>query len=1459
MPPIKTDVQYLPFEQLSWEKFEELCLSLVTLEFAIENTERYGTPGQKQDGIDIYALDKKDGKYVVCQCKKYTKFQKSDINKAIIKFQNGKFYNKSKKLILCTACELNSTAIQDEFEEQKVKLINENIELIKWDKVQISRILKNHPEIVLEFFGAEWTKRFNGKEAYTAISNAKVFLPDTEIQLLLNRASSDLLVINNNFEAVQNSHIERMETADLYEWIYTPLTEESSNIAVLAGNAGTGKTVICKDLLDLLVKDNIPVLGLKADRKQLDPCQIGKSVFGQELDIFSLFQKLLAKYKVVVLMIDQIDALSQSLSTNGQQLNIYTSLINQISTIKGVRIIVSCRIFDLHHDAQLKQYTNKKEVTLSLLTDSEVEAVIKQLTGKGLELIPKELIILLQTPLHLDIFCRIYIDIASITGINSLQDLYRNLWNQKMRKAQSKANIEPYIIKTLLYNIAECIYAREENLSAPSTLFEDYNIEIAYLKSENIIVESNGRLQFFHQSFYDYTYARNFVEKKEGNLLEFLQKQHQGLFVRSLIKQVLSYLRYFDFKQYIKQLNEIIFSIKVRYHIKLLVVEQLAFEFEPKAEEFVCILSLCSYNENLATSFFDSIPSISWFKHFIRKRQVLINLLNTPKRVLQESVSKFIVFSANIEAEKSIQVLLDIDNVERKNSLIKWTLYRITDFSSPFITQVYFSIEKELKNDSEKFHVLRNAIRSNPEFAIHEAIKAFRNELPAWKDKRRHEYSSSKEGHEFFRFCEDFYKKNPLSGYELIKEIVFELIKQTIFIPTYRDYNIIKIDSAFQDYDPNTYKYHKYLDWLVDMLNKRIENDKDFVRTELISFLRTNYSTCIQIALQIYKHNSSLFLNDIFEILINKDLAEDCLDIADLDYWYRCLFGVSYPLFSEERRLALNEFILSFYGAEDIMPDRGYKKKRDEYNSLNNKLYPYQNWRYNQWKLLNSLPFEIVNQYDKLRIRRLELNRRFAGWTVSNTRPFHGTTMAPICGGLLSAEKYKKLTLKQWHNSFIRYDKDYHSFGQRYFSVDEHAKAFGSVIKEQPRQYYPFILELIIENNVNIRYQICGIEGLIESKFDINKVRSLYGILMTREIPASYIHSFIRLSKVFIVESTIDDDLLDFWKMHALASFVSTGTYALNEQDEGNDKLFSDGWRSKNAEALMLLVNLSYLDAWTSKIFEYLLQISESLPTQLKLVVLYEINFESHFSEEQILKLFFAYSEPINSEIFHIAGELMNHLFFGKFEMMIPFINQSISLPKAAKYLGAYLLYGWFYGYEESKDLLLELHQSQTIAICESINQASRYCHDMAYRDKCLFILNRYANDSREEVMDAFSSGFLHFNSKDFLLVKNIIMIYIRHSRKTDFHCLLHYLMKCTKDYPVDCLEIQKIIGISNDINNSYEMRESVQLITQAYNTLRNNHSQDVSLDYAMDVFDEFLQIFPYKTEIDSILKDIDN
>ncbi|WP_089725096.1 NACHT domain-containing protein [Candidatus Thiosymbion oneisti] len=162
-PPVSTRPAELPFDQLSWETFERLCLRVAAEGRDSRYAKLYGRRGQGQEGIDLY-VRRSTGRYEVWQSKRYKEFTAKKIEQAVDTFCEGTWRKQSDTFVLCVAASLQDTKIQGEIERQARRLRKSNIEFQPLDAQGFSGRLRKHPEIIDDFFGRPWVAAFCGED-----------------------------------------------------------------------------------------------------------------------------------------------------------------------------------------------------------------------------------------------------------------------------------------------------------------------------------------------------------------------------------------------------------------------------------------------------------------------------------------------------------------------------------------------------------------------------------------------------------------------------------------------------------------------------------------------------------------------------------------------------------------------------------------------------------------------------------------------------------------------------------------------------------------------------------------------------------------------------------------------------------------------------------------------------------------------------------------------------------------------------------------------------------------------------------------------------------------------------------------------------------------------------------------------------------------------------------------------
>lgn len=292
-PPVLTRPQELPFDKLTWENFEKLCLRIVQLEATVEGyCQLYGERGDEQAGIDLYARKHLESNYTVYQCKRVKNFSAANIASAVDKFLQGDWANRGKTFVLCTSESLVLKQRADAVIEQRERLLQQSVELVIWDKPKLSSKLKELPELVSDFFGDAWTKAFCGQLADNSLDTQGIteqylnWLTDTTSSFIVPGLGKELSIetawILLKAKAIEKFQFEsskqtiKDEIAKYHQGARQreneELTIDVDNLDLFAdktifkGRSGTGKSTVLKRLAHLLSKYGKKVLFIRLSK-----------------------------------------------------------------------------------------------------------------------------------------------------------------------------------------------------------------------------------------------------------------------------------------------------------------------------------------------------------------------------------------------------------------------------------------------------------------------------------------------------------------------------------------------------------------------------------------------------------------------------------------------------------------------------------------------------------------------------------------------------------------------------------------------------------------------------------------------------------------------------------------------------------------------------------------------------------------------------------------------------------------------------------------------------------------------------------------------------------------------------------------------------------------------------------------------------------------------------------------
>lgn len=1265
-----------------------------------------------------------------------------------------------------------------------------------------------------------------------------------EILKGFNSASVDLSSYKNKFGG--KIHIERTETNDLYDWVRTDIKPSDVPIAVLAGNAGYGKSVILRDLFDKLQQGNIPVLGIKADR--LVFCSIED--LNKELElgdtIESIFKLLSSSIQMFVLLIDQIDALSQSLSSDRSPLNTYHRLILRLSKLSNIRIVISCRLYDLDYDPLLQEYKKAKIFKTSTLSIEDVIIVLGilkiQISSNSIKL--KEF---LRIPLHLQLFCKIN-NPEKFSETITLQILYDEIWKEFILQKPYLFQLNSIQVQKLVEDISSKMYD-DQRLVVNQKLFEGrYKKELEYLSSEEIITNpEHGKIQFIHQSFFDYAYARTFIEKGEM-ISTSLLTQHQGLFIRSRVKQVFNYLRELDSQKYIQEFEQVLFG-DYRFHLKLLLINNLGFYLNPLIEEKNLVQDKLVKDNVFYKLFLESVSTQEWF-NFLAKKIGLTSYFENGNNEFIDIIYSLCWRMLKIYTEDTIDFLKKISNIpfENKSRFLGNILSSIPEDK----IHLSFSLYEQLKStwdDHIIYHYLSAAVLNHPDFVINELRKQVIDNLSHIDMTNKSEYipGSYDSSQLYEKLFEQHRDKAAAFFIDLTRQIAAASRKEfkdsdkskesLINSWTYFLFVPLKGDQL--------YFHEKIYDMVLGYLDELFKADFEKAQNIILPLLESDYGIVVNIPVFFMCKFPKQFINDSFRILSSQRFYATSTEI--LDYNIKELLGKSYSLFSLEEQLLINKVIMG------IKPEW----EKDIYREKGVSQYGYTRIGFTAYNLVSMIPESIRKTNPEIDKFYKEKHRQFG--ELKNEAPQGIVTR---CGdATMSKNAYEHMNNTQWKDSFKKYVNDHHID----FDIPTrtgHCRSFENYVSLYPDKYTSLINDIVDDEEVLPIYVIYGLQGLKKGNYTPVKTKELfvkflrkrfYGKELDRE---SLLYS-VWLIEYFINESVVDKDIIDF-----LTELV------INYEDGKmlNNEPLQDGVNCIRGAASLKLVQCYKFPEYEDSIFTALEKMASNAAVHTRAAALYQLAYLNHLNIDRNRNLFLNLMNDYHPML--LKGNLHNlhpllYLIHKDFSKLVDFFTKAMVIEQSHEMISHILFISWLNNYEKSQELLDEVLVKSNIAkrtVVEAAFESIK--HGSKFESKCWEILFRFLVEDNEELGKVYEHGFLKIekvvfssNLEEFL--DKYACSTIGKYRGYYFYSLL---LKLSKDIPKKCIEwsLQFEEHEKPDIQKRMLQNEPLQVVIQSYNAIREYDKNNPTLETAMDAFDRMLAISEYRGSANEVLRKID-
>jgi hypothetical protein len=359
---------------------------------------------------------------------------------------------------------------------------------------------------------------------------------------------------------------------------------------LLVGEAGSGKSALLSELTERLQDQGMTVFGLKADMLPADVLSTKdiSRALGLQGDLEDELH-LLAQAGPVVLVIDQLDAVSSVMDRSSQRMKLLLRVANAFRKDRRfedgppVHVLVSSRPFEAAHDARF-QSLGAETIKLNLPSNESVQGL---LTDLGIEAatVPEALKETLRRPFALRLFVDMVqrgFDVSAVTSADLLND-----W---LRSAElGDDTTRPRVIA--FFERLAAAMTETETLWRPADTFDaDSAAAVRIGEAAGLIIRQDGRLGFSHQSWLDDFQAKGFNTAQD--VATFAWDRQDALFARATVLRALERLRRFDTSAYETALDVLLGDSRTRRHVRHLVVDLLASQDAPLPREHAWVQRL---------------------------------------------------------------------------------------------------------------------------------------------------------------------------------------------------------------------------------------------------------------------------------------------------------------------------------------------------------------------------------------------------------------------------------------------------------------------------------------------------------------------------------------------------------------------------------------------------------------------------------------------------------------------------------------------------------------------------------------------------------------------------------------------------------------------------------------------------------------------------------------------------
>ncbi|MDV7091008.1 ATP-binding protein [Rhodococcus opacus] len=506
--------------------------------------------------------------------------------------------------------------------------------------------------------------------------------------------------------------IPRDETDELLRLIAS--TEEG--LIFVAGAAGGGKSTVLHQAIEHARTDRLHVLAFRLDRLEpfLTTAELGIRLGLDVSPVAALAAA--AGDRASLLVIDQLDAVSLASGRMPRNFDVIADLTREASAFRSMRIMLACRKFDIDNDHRIRELTTRSTtatVTVSSLTDLQVDAAVTAMEIDAGALTDQQKVVL-KTPLHLVLLASVATQ-SNALNFQTSGHLFDAFWERKRRDVRARRDGTRFETVTSVVALA---ISNRQRLSVPAAVLDqdDLASDADVLVSEHVLVRNGREIAFFHESFFDYAFARHWLAL-DDSIVDFLTRGEQELFRRAQVRQIMTHLRDSDPARFVGEVRSLLTSDRIRFHIKDAVLAVLGGLSDPTTPEADTVIDVAASHPSFEARLWRHMRTPFWFDRFDTDGHIVGWLSATEE--LQSRAIEFMASVARSRPDRLAELLAE----HRETPTYPAWLRRVLSFADLADRRVLFDLYLD---------AVRHGLYSEFEEELWMAVHNLANEHPNW-------------------------------------------------------------------------------------------------------------------------------------------------------------------------------------------------------------------------------------------------------------------------------------------------------------------------------------------------------------------------------------------------------------------------------------------------------------------------------------------------------------------------------------------------------------------------------------------------------------------------------------------------------------------------------------------------------------------------------------------------------